>query len=335
MALAGVFAIFRKLCAKVARITFEFGDLPVTSHDNRIDGERFAFCFPIGVKTLSNNKKLQVTLTALFILLFGGVIYLGYEALQPPEYGDLGEEELAENREPRDPYVSPRTDGMVDPESGDIIAGGVERPRTDLERDTPTTPEDAEATSGGKDPLDYGTTPGVAINTNEQTQAVAEAIKTGRHPERLSVSVASKTARNFDPEKFDPESDAYDEEYRSTYLASPEPGRVWFPAQPAEGVERIQPLMPQFVQVEQGEDITLRVSGQPGQPVTFTSFDLGMFENQLTTMTVVANAQGVAEVQFRGPPGTIADVKIMAASPVLSGQVRLTVNVVDPVVATN
>ena len=105
---------------------------------------------------------------------------------------------------------------------------------------------------------------------------------------------------------------------------------MWHPAQPGPGGARIRPLMPTYAYVKQGESITLRVSGVPDQPVTFTSFDLGMFENQLTTMTVVADSGGAAEVVFHGVSGTADDVKIMAASPVMSGQARLTVHVIGP-----
>lgn len=280
---------------------------------------------------MSNNKKLQIALVSLFVLLLGGAIYFGYQSAQPSAYSGSDDGEVADSNEAREPSVSPRTDGRLDPEGGDIFAGGVERPATDLAiKEDEGSILDRVVSENIKELLDYGATPGVPIDANEQVAAVAEAIKTGRNPERLSVGVAGATARSFDSEKFDPQSAAYDADYRAAYLGSPEPGRVWFPAQPGEGVDRIQPLMPSFVKVEQGKDITLRVSGRPGQPVTFTSFDLGFFENQLTTITVVANDQGVAEARFQGPPGTISDVNILAASPVLSGRVRLTVHVTQP-----
>ena len=66
-------------------------------------------------------------------------------------------------------------------------------------------------------------------------------------------------------------------------------------------------------------------------PVTFTSFDLGVFDkSQLTTVTVQADGRGVAEAVFTAPPGTVDDVRIMAASPVTTGQVRFVVNVQWP-----
>jgi hypothetical protein len=65
-------------------------------------------------------------------------------------------------------------------------------------------------------------------------------------------------------------------------------------------------------------------------PCTFSSFDLGHFQNQLTSVSVAANDQGVAEVDFFGAPGTINEVKILASSPVTSGQIRFIVNVKKP-----
>lgn len=277
----------------------------------------------------SNQRLLTTLLCGVLVVLLGFAAWMLVSDSGPS--GKLGD--LAAHSDEVDPEagarasteIGPRLDGS--PAGGDSVIGGVERPAKDLASgDAGASLE--ERVSEGR--LDVGETPGVALDANEQTRAVTEAVRTGRYPERLTSGVVSETARSFDPGKFDPESDAYDEEYRHAYLRSPEPGRVWFPAEPGPGVPRIQPLSPGFVKVEQGEETTLRVSGVPGQPVTFTSFDLGLFENQLTTTTVVANDQGVAEAVFHGPTGTFDDVSIMAASPVMSGQVRLTVHVVPP-----
>ena len=81
---------------------------------------------------------------------------------------------------------------------------------------------------------------------------------------------------------------------------------------------------------EQGQSIPLRVRATPGAPVTFTSFDLGQFENQLTSITVQADKQGIATARFVGSSGTINDVNILVASPVNSGQAKFAVNVVLP-----
>jgi hypothetical protein len=118
------------------------------------------------------------------------------------------------------------------------------------------------------------------------------------------------------------------------YLDVAEPGRVFQTKQPGAGVARVKAASPLFQRVEQGQSVTLSVASVAKMPVTFTSFDLGRFENQLTTETVEADESGVAKVKFFGMPGTINDVKIMAASPVAAGQVRFVVNVTLAAVGT-
>ncbi|HUY35193.1 MAG TPA: hypothetical protein VMV69_20780 [Pirellulales bacterium] len=56
----------------------------------------------------------------------------------------------------------------------------------------------------------------------------------------------------------------------------------------------------------------------------------GAFENQLTSITVQADAQGMAEAKFLATAGTIANIHILAASPLASGQARFIVNVAPP-----
>ena len=70
------------------------------------------------------NKKLQVVLTAVLVLLFGGVVYLGYQAVQPPEYGGVGEGQGVDEGAVGELIVSPRTDGVLDPDGGDVVVGG-------------------------------------------------------------------------------------------------------------------------------------------------------------------------------------------------------------------
>lgn len=82
--------------------------------------------------------------------------------------------------------------------------------------------------------------------------------------------------------------------------------------------------------MKQGEIVRLRVRATPNAPVTFTSLDLGQFDNQLNTISVPANEKGIAEAQFRGAPGTYGDVAIVAGSPMLAEQVRFTVYVEAP-----
>ena len=74
----------------------------------------------------------------------------------------------------------------------------------------------------------------------------------------------------------------------------------------------------------------LKVAASPGAPVAFASQDLGQFENSLTSITIAANEEGVAEAVYTASGGTIDLVQILAASPMASGQVQLTIDVAVP-----
>jgi len=219
--------------------------------------------------------------------------------------------------------------------AGEAVIGGVPRPRSDVaprhSDQSAQSPQasvaesaDASKTSSkaeeSEDPFDYGATPPVRGDANVHVQSVVEAIRQNRNPERISALIQ--------PKAFDARAYAENPE---AYLNVVEPGRVFQPAQPKEGVPRIRSLSPRLQRVEQGNRVVLRVQAPAAMPVTFTSFDLGRFaENKLTSITVAANARGVAEVNFEATAGTIEDVNILAASPSASGQVKFVVNVSKP-----
>ena len=75
-------------------------------------------------------------------------------------------------------------------------------------------------------------------------------------------------------------------------------------------------------QLVQGESIRLQVKTEPGMPATFTSFDLGAFDNSLSSITVKANEDGVATAAFHATTGTLGEVNLVAASPVASERVN-------------
>ena len=166
------------------------------------------------------------------------------------------------------------------------------------------------------DPADYGRTQPVRADANPQVASVAEALKGKNHPERLSPIIPPKA---FDPEgyKQDPKR----------YLDTVEPGRCFQSKTPEKNTPKIQPLTPQLQEITQSQSVKLQVRAAPKFPVTFTSFDLGKFSNDLTSITVEANDSGLAETKFFGTPGTIDEVNILAASPMASGQVKFIVNV--------
>ena len=175
------------------------------------------------------------------------------------------------------------------------------------------------AAKKANDPFDYGKTLPVRGDANAQVASAVEAVKTKSHPERLSVLAA--------PKPFD--SEAYRADPAS-YLNVVEPGRALQPKQPGPGVARIRAASATHVTIAQGEGTVLRVQALPKFPVTWTSWDLGQFTNKLTSITVEADENGWAETQFSATPGTIADVHILCASPVTSGQVRYTISVTKP-----
>ena len=198
---------------------------------------------------------------------------------------------------------------------GRIIIGGVERPDTDVGLAAPsgsTTPSPPIKRQGHSTAL--------PADLNPQVKQVAEAQVSRTQPERFSSFVVPKS---FDNEAFkqDPAG------YATKYAQDIEPGRVFATAQPGENVSPIRGASSKFHRVKQGESVRLGVKAIPNAPVTFTSFKLGQFENSLTSITVVANEEGVATANYTASGGTVDEVQILAASPATSGQVAFTVAV--------
>jgi hypothetical protein len=174
--------------------------------------------------------------------------------------------------------------------------------------------QDAAAVQKPPPEMDYGMTEPVRGDLNPQTRSVVEAVQTKSHPERLSPLIPPKT---FDPVAY--------KQSPKAYLDVVEPGRVFQTANPGKDVPSIVATSPLYQEVVQGKSVKLRVKAVPRMPCSFTSFDLGHFHNQLTSVTVEADDQGIAEASFFGAPGTINEVKILASSPVASGQIRFIV----------
>jgi hypothetical protein len=192
--------------------------------------------------------------------------------------------------------------------------GGSKRLPTDVkleEGQTVNQPPVAMAPQGYSPPLDP--------NTNPQVATVFAALKDRTEPSKFS---SFAEAKHFDRKAFekDPQS----------YLDTVEPARVFSPAQPGEGVTALQPKGSRFHRVKQGETVRLAVQAVAGAPVTFTSFDLGRFENKLSSVTVRAGDDGIAQANFTASGGTIDIVKILAAGPLTTGQVAFNVHVTVP-----
>ncbi len=202
---------------------------------------------------------------------------------------------------------------------GQAIVGGVQRPVSDvlLSKDaTNRIPTSAP-------PKPEGGVPDVAGNANPEVKLVYDALKEKRNPELLSSSVVS---HDFNKQEFDADPVVYAQKYASR----PEPGRVFAPAQPGEGVAALKSVGARLHRVQQGESVRLSVQAVPNAPVTFTSFSTGQFANLLSSQTVVANADGLAEATYTATSGTKKQVRILAASPLTADQVAFTVSVKLP-----
>jgi hypothetical protein len=128
----------------------------------------------------------------------------------------------------------------------------------------------------------------------------------------------------FLPEPFDRTTFEADP---AAYLAQIKPGRVFQPAQPGPDVMRLTPLGARNRTIEAGQSVPLAVRTEPSAPVTFSSFDMGRFENRLNTITVQADERGYAMARFTASPGVFGQTAVMAASPVASGQARFSLYV--------
>lgn len=193
-------------------------------------------------------------------------------------------------------------------------------------------PMDAGMTSKTPDgkpimaPPSYGNLKPIDPSVSPQAKAAAEAFATKSHPERLSCAVF--------PAKFNVEKWKNDADYKTAYLATPEPARCYQSAQPSKETPRIALACPQLIQTMQGQPVELRVKGSPGFPVTFTSFDAASFisgsgntGSQLTTQTSICDENGIATATLLAPPGVIDDCRVIASCPVNAGLAKITVHV--------
>jgi hypothetical protein len=138
-------------------------------------------------------------------------------------------------------------------------------------------------------------------------EAVREAIKTAPGSLGTTAKLPPFDADGF---KRDPRS----------YLEQVVPSRIYQTADPGSVAEKLVAADTARVEVVRGEHVALWVKGAPEAPVTFTSFDGGVFkENGFGTVTVQANANGLAVAHFTAGPGIEGDVAVVAGSPLTVG----------------
>jgi hypothetical protein len=248
-----------------------------------------------------NSSAKKLALVAASTVILGAVLFFVFRS---------GDDDLTLKQTAG---AGPKAGAGVEADPEYIIVGGVRRKATDVNASTPSDTLDS------MERMDVGTNQPVSIDANPQVESLAEALRSDEHPERLSP-----LAR---PAPFDAKAFAADPQ---AYLNTIEPGRVFQTAQPGPGVEVLRQMSPRHVSIRQGEKTKLRVKAVAGAPVTFKSFDLGRFENELTTISVRADGEGVAEVEFFGSPGTYSSVNILAGSPLTTGQAKFVVSVEVP-----
>ncbi len=201
-----------------------------------------------------------------------------------------------------------------------VSIGGVSRPASDLAN---RWQDEASPDSGYMVNTDakliYGNVPQTARDANPAVAGIFEAIEQRSNPERLSPMIV--------PEEFNRRKYLADPK---TYLAQHVPGRVWQTAQPGPDVPVLERISSPKQVMKFGEAIRLKVKAEPLMPVTFTSFDIGTFDNGLASITVAADEQGFAEANFNSSSGKVGEINLLAASPVAAEQVKFDVYVTPP-----
>jgi len=142
------------------------------------------------------------------------------------------------------------------------------------------------------------------------TRSVLDAVKTGKHPERLTPLIAPVA---FDTATF--------EANPQQYLDVVEPGRCFQTLKnPAPNSPYLQPAGPSLVSAQPDETVLLMVKGAPNGPVTFTAFEGGRFaENGLNSVSVRSDARGYASAHFKTPADANGRLPVLAGSPLALG----------------
>lgn len=154
------------------------------------------------------------------------------------------------------------------------------------------------------------------IRDDRKPRATAPALSVARFepvPEgALAISEFSREDYNRDP---------------AAYLAQVVPGRAFQVLSPRPDLPAITSAVAFRQTVEPLGSVDLAVSVVPSAPVTFTSAGLGSFPNKRTSISVAADAAGIARTRFTATRGTTGRAFVFVASPLASGRVRFEVEV--------
>ena len=174
------------------------------------------------------------------------------------------------------------------------------------------------------EPGQVDATPVIAAELNANQRSVVEAVRTGNHPERLTLAV--------DPAPFDPAAYARDVQ---AYLAVTEPARVYQTAPAGPDAVPLRAVVDHTIRLPAGGSTHLTVIGKPFAPVSWSVLDGGTLSNGLASITVQADAAGTATTTYTATPGTVDEVQILVGSPMTVGTLTLTVAVDDPAAAVS
>jgi hypothetical protein len=184
---------------------------------------------------------------------------------------------------------------------------------------TPAATPSTQSAAGFVAPLATIPAVGVPADANPQVRSVVEAVRSGTHPERLSIAV--------DPAPFDPAAFARNPQ---AYLNVVEPARVYQTAPAGPTAVPLVATVDHTIRLPALGSTPLVVIGTPGSPVSFTILDGGQFENGLASITVLAGDDGKATATYSATPGTVDEVQILVGSPMTVGTLTMTVHVADP-----
>lgn len=97
---------------------------------------------------------------------------------------------------------------------------------------------------------------------------------------------------------------------------------------PGPGVPVVTAIGAGSVTIRPGERARLQVQTDPGMPVSCTSQGLGEFPaSGQSAVTVPADAQGVATIEFLASAGTVGHCLLIASSPVRASQVQFLITI--------
>jgi hypothetical protein len=114
------------------------------------------------------------------------------------------------------------------------------------------------------------------------------------------------------------------------YCSEAVPGRCWQVAQPSPTTPLLAVVGATAFSCPVGQSVVLRARTEPGAPLSITSFGLGVFPaNGQTSISVQADAEGVASAEFGITTGTAGNVNLTAGSPVRAGTLQFLVHVVE------